>query len=115
MLFRSEAITLLAIFLLLLLLFREIGRVVAPGPFVSTVLGARVAALRLGMGDAEGERRRRLVVAVAHVETDQGGCGAELDDAALIHHPFGLLDRMAEVGQQDVDAGIGPAGRRILR
>jgi alkylation response protein AidB-like acyl-CoA dehydrogenase len=27
------------------LLFREIGRVVAPGPFVSTVLGARVAAL----------------------------------------------------------------------
>jgi alkylation response protein AidB-like acyl-CoA dehydrogenase len=91
------------------MLFRELGRHLAPGPFRSTVLGARVAA-RAGQSElaasiVTGERRVGMQVGELAIDVRPGDLLLELDESGA-----GLV----EVADVQRIAGVDP-GTRFAR
>lgn len=91
------------------MIFRELGRRVAPGPFRSSVLGARVAS-RSGRGD----------IAVA-ITTGQRRVGMQVGEFAVDARPTDLLLKLDEDGAELLDVvavehmnGLDP-GTRLVR
>jgi alkylation response protein AidB-like acyl-CoA dehydrogenase len=91
------------------MLFRELGRFLAPGPFLSSVLGARVA-FRAGQADLaesinSGETRVGMQVGDLAID-------ARSDDLILALDEFG--GRLYRVGESQPVAGVDP-GIRFAR
>jgi alkylation response protein AidB-like acyl-CoA dehydrogenase len=91
------------------MLFRELGRHLAPGPFRSTVLGARVAA-RAGQSElagsiAAGERRVGMQIGELAVDVRPGDLLLQLDETGA---------ELFEVADVERIAGVDP-GTRFAR
>ncbi len=87
------------------LLFREIGRHLVPGPFIASVLGARMAALAGDAGLA-----RKIVAGDAIVGLAQRRSGAELAAAGPLTGQFDLFD----AADTDYLLHVAPSGAALV-